>query len=117
MHRTYPITLPADTNYHSIWDSLITAGIIDNLGQVIVSNVSTTEIVTDRVCELQIQSQAAGGQTISISDRAQTGTPPTLASTAAPFIARSSRNSICLRDYFVKGSANSQGYTVTMESI
>jgi len=116
MHATYTITLPADTDFHSIWDSLIAGGFINRLGEILITAVKNNAIQTDRVCELQIKSQATGTDTITVSDWKLTG-GFTMLATADPFISRSSRNSICLKDYYVKGSAASMPYTINVESI
>ena len=118
MHRTFTITLPADTAFHSLWDSIVASGACDQQGNTLVSGVKDDGIITDRVCELQIQSQATGTDTISVSDRNNANEAGfTMLKTAAPFITRSSRNSICLKDYYIKGSAVSMPYTATIESI
>lgn len=106
MYRTFDLTLTS--SYATIWDSLIAAGTIDNIGQI----TGTTEIVTDRVCQLDLTPGAANTGDVTVADHTG-GTGFVLTNLSK----RSSRNSICLKDYKVKGSDNAQVLVVEIESI
>ena len=121
MFRAFTITLPADTAIHNLFSLIVgTAayglanGGTNETG--ITGAIPTDGILTDRVNNLQITIGEVGG-TIAISDRNNANSSGELYASGDVFAMTSSRNSICLKDYFLKGSAASQECTVAIEAI
>ena len=117
MHRTFAITLPADTNPHNLYSLIVgTAayGLVNGGTNEtgITGAIPTDGILPDRVQQLIIQVNTGS---IKIKDRntsdagQQYDTPGSLTET-------SNRNSICLKDYIIKGVAGSETLSVDMSS-
>jgi hypothetical protein len=109
-HRSFTLALPADTNAHNLYDNLL----------LITGAIPTDGILPNRVMELEITAAVGNGaNTVAISDRntANTLGRPLVGTTRDSFLKRSARNSICLRDYVLKPSANSLTLYVDIESV
>lgn len=110
MYRTFDLTLTA--SYKSVWDSIVASGFCDSTGTVLSGGNRTNQIIVDRVSEFDLRPGDTNTGDVTIADRQQsTGFILTNLSK------RSNRNTICLKDYFAKGSDTSQVLVVEIESI
>src|SRR5438874_13390170 len=108
MFHTFKITLPADTNNHNLYSLIVgTAnyglanGGTDETG--ITGAVATDGILPDRGNFLEIQADSANGSTLTINDRNSANTTGKVLNVGEVFSVSSNRNSICYKDYFLKG--------------
>lgn len=109
-HRTFTMTMPADNNYHCLYDML--AGL--NGETAITGAIPTDGILPDRVRELFVQMDPANAaNTINISDSNHANSAGAAYAGGDAFQKKASRNVICLRDYFLKG--NNLDLTVDLE--
>lgn len=113
MHRSFKVTLPADTVVRSVWQAL--NGL--NGATAITGAVPTDGILPDRCCDLKITSDTANAaNTLTIADANNANTTGRVLSAGGDVYEVSKfRNSICLKDYFIKPSANSLIYEVDLE--
>jgi hypothetical protein len=126
--RTFKIILPADTANHNLYSLIV--------GQVSSSNVfgyglaqgGTNEtgitgaipssgILSDRGCSMEIQADSANSSTLTVNDSNNTNTTGKVLNAGDTFSTSSSRNSICFKDYYLQGGANSQAFEVRLENI
>lgn len=100
-HRNFTMTLPADSNYHGLYNLMAGLG-----GETpITGAVPTDGILPDRCARLYIQMLAANGASnVNISDRNSANSAGAAYAGGDAFLAESDRNTICLRDYTLKGS-------------
>lgn len=92
-HRTFNLTLPVGAGYSQLYALILAT----------TGAVPTDGILPDRVCSLIIQSDPAGS--ILVSDRNFANNAGTTLASGQAASATSTRNSICLRDYYLAGSA------------
>ena len=110
MHRSFQITLP-NTNANQLWTLL----------NLVTGAVPTDGILPDRVQELTINldvtAAANAGATLNVGDAniANGVGYPLMAGDA--LTRRSTRNTICLRDYYLKGSGSELVVNVDLESM
>jgi hypothetical protein len=126
MFRTFKITLPADTNNHNLYSLIV--------GQVSSTNVQgyglaqggTNEtgitgaipgsgILPDRGTFLEIQADGANANTLTINDSNYANTTGKVLNSTDIFSVSAARNTICFKDYFLQGGANSQACEVRIE--
>lgn len=109
--------LPVSTTLTNLWDLLQTAGFIDSLGNELVVGVKNDAIVPDRVAELDVRPSDTTTGNITYRDQQKSpGTAPQLTNMSK----RSSRNSICLKDYMFASSVDNldtEGIIVEIESV
>jgi hypothetical protein len=120
--RTFKVTLPADTNNHNLFSLIVgTAnygaanGGTDEAG--ITGAIPTDGILPDRGTFLEIQADSANAGTITINDRNSANTTGKVLQVGDTFQVSSNINTICFKDYFIKGSINSQVCEVRLENI
>jgi len=107
MHRSFTVTLPADTAAHNLYDQLL----------LVTGAVPTDGILPKLVSQLEIQADQANLGTITISDQNNANTDgKVLLGGDVRDIGPFSRNAIHIPDYYVKGSANSQVMEVEIEA-
>ncbi len=112
MFRTF--TLALSNAYVSIWDMMIADGFINNIGEMLVSGVKNSAIITDRVNSLDVRPADANTGTVLYRDaQADPGTEQELSNMSK----RSNRNSICLRDYKFLDSTGGDKLVVEIESV
>lgn len=83
----------------------------------VTAAIPTDGILPDRVKQLALQADGTNGsEIVSISDsnNANVAGLPLAAGVYMP-VAQSEKNTICLRDYYIKGSAASQKFNVRIE--
>lgn len=104
MLRIFKFTLT--TAAQNLWDLIVASGACDSLGNVLVGGVKNDAFLYDRCINLDISSDTGNSTTtVTISDR-QGG----LFNAFAPntnFNKTSNRNSICLKDYYLRSSVAS----------
>jgi len=107
MTRTFGFTLPADTNTRNLYTYLCTiTGVNPNDGSF-----------RERCTHLIIVPTSGNSGTITICDSNNANTGGIiLAGTSAPIVIRTTGNDICLRDFYMKPSAASQGLQVMVTS-
>lgn len=120
--RSFKITLPADTSEHNLFSLIVgTAyyGLVNGGTNEtgITGAIPTNGILTDRVSSLQINNDTTVAGTLTVSDRNYSNSTGVniatgLGYTIGPF----SRNNICLKDYFIKGSEDSQVLEILVET-
>lgn len=103
MYRTF--VLPMTSSYQSIWTLLVNAGYCDAQGNMLVSSAKNDAIIPDRVYALDVTpADVHAANTTYRDSQADPGTEQILTSISM----RSSRNTICLKDYqFANGSNES----------
>jgi len=104
-HRTFNLTLAADSVYRNLYTLLLAT----------TGAVPVDGILVDRVSALSVMSNPDGTVPIYLSDRNSANNAGTPYSAGAGFSIVSNRNSICLRDYYLTGSA--ELVVVDIESI
>jgi hypothetical protein len=120
MFRTFTITLPADTNNHNLF-SLIVGTAIYGLVHggtnetAITGAIPTDGILPDRGISLEVQADANNGSTLTINDRNNANTTGKILNAGDTFATSNNRNTICFKDYFLQGGANSQVCEVRLE--
>ena len=115
MFRTF--TLPATQTLTPIWNLMVTAGYINNIGEELASGVKNDAIIPDRVCMLDVRPSDITTGNITYRDQQAAGG---VAQQLTNMSKRSSRNSICLKDYLFKSSVNNldtEAIVVEIESI
>lgn len=110
MFATFNLTLT--TSYQSIWNAIIASGYMDTTGTVLNAGNRTNQILADRGNMLDLRPGDANTGTVTLTDK-QLGAGAALTNMSK----RSSRNSICYKDYYVKGSDNTQVLVVEVESV
>ncbi len=122
MFRTFKVTLPADTNNHNLYSLIVgTAnygaanGGTDETG--ITGAIPTDGILADRGSYLEINADSGNGNTITVNDRNSANTTGKVLNAGDTFQVASGRNTICFKDYFLKGGAASQAFEVRLENI
>lgn len=117
MLRIYKLVLT--TGAQNLWDLIVASGVCDKLGNGLVSGVPNQELYADRCINLDISSDTGNGTgTVTISSRQGITTGSFNAFLPnTNFNKTSNRNSICLKDYFLTGSAGSLIAEVAVESV
>jgi len=121
-HRSFKVTLPADTNVHNLYSLIVGTA---NYGLAnggtnetgITGAIPTDGILPDRVSKLEIQADSGNAGNLTILDRNSANTTGKVLAAGDPILSQSSRNTICLKDYLLKGSAASQACEVEIEEI
>jgi hypothetical protein len=126
MFRTFKIALPADTNNHNLFSLIVgtpsgtnvqgyglAQGGTDETG--ITGAIPSSGILPDRGTSMEIQADSANANTLTINDRNNANTTGKVLSSGDVFDVESSRNTICFKDYFLQGGANSQACEVRFE--
>lgn len=111
MFRAFTLAVP--TTYTSIWQMMITAGFINNIGEELVASVKNDAIIPDRVCQLDCRPADAGAVSITYRDQQA---DPGVEQVLQGFTKQSARNSICLKDYLF-AAASEQSMVVEIESV
>jgi len=115
MHRSFKVTLPADTTARSLYDAMTGA----NGATAITGAKPTDGILPDRCCFLKITSDTANAaNTLTVADlnvANTSGRPLTGGDTYE--VGPSMRNSICLRDYKLVPQVNSMVYELDLEYV
>lgn len=119
--RTFKLTLPADTNNHNLFSLIVgTAnygaanGGTDETG--ITGAIPTDGILHDRGTFLEIQADSANASTLTVNDRNSANTTGKVLVSGDTFQVASGRNTICFKDYILKGGAASQACEVRLEN-
>jgi hypothetical protein len=119
--RTFKITLPADTSNHNLFSLIVgTAnyglanGGTDETG--ITGAIPTDGILPDRGTNLEIQSDSGNANTLTVNDRNNANTTGKVLNKTDVFSVSSNRNTICFKDYLLKGGAVSQACEVRFET-
>lgn len=126
MFRTFKLTLPADTNNHNLYSLIVgkvsntniqgyglAQGGTDETG--ITGAIPSSGILPDRGTFLEVQADSANGSTLTINDSNNANTTGKVLNPGDTFDVDSSRNTICFKDYFLQGGANSQACEVRLE--
>ena len=120
--RTFKITLPNDTNNHNLFSLIVgtanygkTNGGTDETA--ITGAIPTDGILSDRGNFLEIQADSGNGNTLTVNDRNSANTTGKVLNAGDTFDVESSRNSVCLKDYLLKGGAGSMTCEVRFENI
>ena len=107
MHRSFKITLPGDTNYHNLYTLML----------AITGAAPTDGILPDRVAELEMQADNGNGvNTVTVADGNNANTTGRALTAGDIYLKRKDRNIICLRDYYLAGSAGGESVEVEIES-
>lgn len=124
--RTFKITLPADTANHNLY-SLIVGQVsstnIQGYGLAqggtnetgITGAIPTSGILPDRGVFLEIQADPGNANTLTVNDNNNANTTGKVLNGGDVFSVTASRNTICYKDYFLQGGANSQVCEVRLE--
>jgi hypothetical protein len=120
MFRTFKLTLPADTNNHNLFSLIVGTA---NYGLVnggtnetgITGAIPTNGILPDRGTFLEIQADGNNTGTLTVNDSNNANTTGKVLNVTDVFSVSSGRNTICFKDYFLQGSANSQACEVRLE--
>jgi hypothetical protein len=106
-HRSFSITLPADTNSHNLYTEMLAQS----------GAIPTSGILPDRGCGLKIICDlGSGAATVTVLDNTTTSGGQIL--NAGDIFERNTvRNSICFQDYNLKGSTNSMVVKVDVEFV
>ena len=118
--RTFTLTLPADTLNHNLFSLIVgTAnyglanGGTNEIG--VTGAIPTDGILPDRGTFLEIQADSGNANTLTVNDFNNAYTTGKVLNSTDVFSVSSSRNTICYKDYFLKGGANSQVCEVRLE--
>ena len=106
-HRSFTITLPADTAYHQLYGQML----------LVTGAIPTDGILPDRVQELVIQADSANTGNVIVGDNNSANTAGQVVEPLGFFTRRSMRNTICLQEFYVKGSVNSQKFVIDVNSL
>lgn len=126
MFRAFKVTLPADTNNHNLYSLIVgsvsgtnpfgygvTEGGTNETG--ITGAIPLSGLFPDRVGRLEIIADIGNTSTLSINDRNYTNTTGKVLNAGDVYLEESDRNTLCIKDYFIQGGANSQALEVTIE--
>lgn len=118
--RAFKVTLPADTNNHNLYSLIVgtsnygsAQGGTDETG--ITGAIPTDGILPDRVSFLSITADSGNTGTIAINDRNNANTTGETLAATKQYAQTSTRNGICLKDFLIAGSANSQAFEVNID--
>jgi hypothetical protein len=122
MFRTFTLTLPADTQNHNLFSLIVGTA---NYGLAnggtneagVTGAIPTSGILPDRGSFLEIQADGNNASTLTVNDSNNANTSGKVLNSTDVFSVSSSRNTICFKDYFLKGGANSQACEVRLEVI
>jgi len=106
-HRSFTITLPADTAYHQLYGQML----------LVTGAIPTDGILPDRVQELVMQADSTNAGTVTVSDNNNANTSGQILNALDFYTRRSMRNTICLQEFYVKGSVNSQKFVVDIDAL
>jgi hypothetical protein len=121
MFRTFKLTLPTDTNNHNLYSLIVgtaTYGLVNGGTNEtgITGAIPSYGILHDRGIFLEIQADDNNTSTITVNDRNNANTTGKVLSGGDIFSVSSNRNTICFKDYFLQGGANSQVCEVRLEN-
>jgi len=106
MQRVFTVTLPADTNFHQLYTSL--------LG--VTGATPTDGILPDRCTGCQLTADAGNASTVKLADANFANTSGPAIAAGGTILNRSElKNIICLKDYFLAGQAASQKFQAVLE--
>lgn len=103
--RSFSITMAANTNYQNLYTAML----------AVTGAVPTDGILPDRVKSIGIQADPtnAAASTVTVGDANYANTNGLVLSVGAIFAdGGGNLNNVCLRDYWIKGSAGSLKYNV-----
>lgn len=120
MFRTFKLTLPADTNSHNLFSLIVGTA---NYGLAnggtnetgVTGAIPNSGILPDRGISLEIQADSNNVSTLVINDSNSSNTTGKVLNPLDTFFTSSDRNTICFKDYFLQGGANSQACEVRLE--
>lgn len=120
MFRTFKITLPNDTNNHNLFSLIVGTAVygLANGGTdetAITGAIPTDGILPDRGMFLEIQADSGNAGTLTVNDRNSANTTGKVLSAGDVFDITAHYNTICYKDYFLKGSVGSQACEVRFE--
>lgn len=113
MHRSFKVTLPADTVTRSVYDAMTGA----NGATAITGAIPTDGILPDRCAFLKLTADTGNAAaTLTVADRnsANTSGRPLVGGDVYE-VGPYAGNWCCLRDYFLKPSANSLLYEIDVD--
>lgn len=118
--RVFKVTLPADTNNHNLFSLLVGTA---NYGLVnggtnetgITGAIPTNGILPDRVSFLILTADSGNSGTIAINDGNYANTTGTVLAKNITYSQTNTKNSICLKDFFIAGSADSQAFELNID--
>lgn len=108
--------VPTTATPTSIWNLLVNNGYCDSLGNMLVSGVKNNAIIPDRVMQLDVRPGDAVTGTVLYQDNSGSAS---VSSALSNMTKRSTRNSICLKDYLVSNLtvAGTEVVIVEIESV
>lgn len=121
-HRNFKITLPADVNAHNLFSLIVGTA---NYGLVhggtnetgITGAIPIDSIFPDRVSNLEIATDSASPGSVVLLDRNNANTSGVVIPANSNYsLPSGDRNTICIKDYFVKGTVNSSVFEVDIAS-
>ena len=120
MFRTFKITLPADTNNHNLFSLIVGTAVYGSVNggtneTGITGAVPTGGILPDRGSFLEIQADAGNANSLTVNDSNYANTTGKSLNAGDVFSVSRNGNTICFKDYFLKGGANSQVFEVRLE--
>ena len=120
MFRTFKLTLPADTNNHNLFSLIVgtaSYGLVNGGTNEtgITGAIPTDGILPDRGIFLEIQADSGNANTLTINDSNNANTTGKVLNATDVFSVSSGRNTICFKDYFLRGGAASQACEVRLE--
>lgn len=121
MQRSFSITFPDNTGYHNLYSLLVGTAVYGAVHggtdeTAVTGAIPTDGVLPDRVSLLDLTTIAA--VTVTVADRNKANTAGRTIPASTNMQVRSDRNTICLKDYFLKASATtSNGLGVTIEVI
>lgn len=126
MFRTFKITLPADTNNHNLYSLIVgqvsgtnpygyglAQGGTNKTG--ITGAIPTSGILPDRGTFLEIFGDLSNVSTLTVNDSNYANTTGKVLNAGDIFSVSNDRNTICFKNYFLQGGANSQVCEVRLE--
>lgn len=120
--RAFKVTLPADTNNHNLFSLLVGTSIYGAAQggtneTAIAGAIPTNGILTDRVSYISLTADSGNAGNVAINDRNNANTTGEVLAAGKQFLQTSTRNTICLKDFLIAGSANSQVFELNIDSI
>ena len=120
MFRTFKITLPADTNNHNLFSLIVGTAVYGSVNggtneTGITGAVPTGGILPDRGSFLEIQADSGNANTLTVNDSNYANTTGKVLNAGDTFSVQVNKNTICFKDYFLLGGANSMKLEVRLE--
>lgn len=104
--------VPTTATPTSIFQLLVNNGYCDSLGNMLVASVANGAIIPERVCMLDIRPGDNVAGTLLIKDNSGSASTTTALTNLSK---RSSRNSICIRDYLLSNATVAETETAIIE--